>query len=123
MMDIKQTLFQWFIIFLQKILLPHTKEQELILLQFLRTKQLQKAINRKFEKQRVYSSFKENAQGSNLAGMELISKLNKVFHFFLCVIDFCCKYKWAVPLNDKKRITVTKAFQKKLDESNCKPNK
>ena len=55
--------------------------------------------------------------------MELISKLNKVFHFFLCVIDFCFKYKWAVPLNDKKRITVTKAFQKKLDESNCKPNK
>ena len=85
--------------------------------------QLQNAINRKFEKQRVYSSFKDNAYDANLAGMELISKFNKVFHFFLCVIDFYCKYKWAVPLNDKKRITVTKAFQKKLDESNCKPNK
>ena len=114
MMDIKQTLFQWFIIFLLKILLPHTKEQELILLQFLRTKQLQKAINRKFEKQRVYSSFKDNAQGANLTGMELISTFNKVFRFFFCVINIYSKCIWPVPLNDKKDITVTKNFPKKI---------
>ena len=27
------------------------------------------------------------------------------------------------PLKDKKGITITNAFQKSLDESNCKPNK
>ena len=32
------------------------------------------------------------------------------------------KYTWVIPLKDKKGITITKAFQKILDESNCKPN-
>ena len=32
------------------------------------------------------------------------------------------KYTWVIPLKDKKGIIITKAFQKILDESNCKPN-
>ena len=30
---------------------------------------------------------------------------------------------WVIPLKDKKGITIINAFQKILDESNCKPNK
>ena len=30
---------------------------------------------------------------------------------------------WVIALKDKKGITITNAFQKILDESNCKPNK
>ena len=41
----------------------------------------------------------------------------------LCVIDIYSKYAWIIPLKDKKRITITNAFQEILDESNCKPNK
>ena len=33
------------------------------------------------------------------------------------------KYAWAIPLKDKKGITITNAFQKILKESNRKPNK
>ena len=51
--------------------------------------------------------------------MQLISKCNKEFQFFLCVIDI---YAWVVPLKGKKGITITNAFQNVLDESNCKPN-
>ena len=29
---------------------------------------------------------------------------------------------WVIPLKDKKRITISNAFQKKLKESNQKPN-
>ena len=53
----------------------------------------------------------------------LISKLNKVFRFLLCIIDIFSKYAWVIPLKDKKGVTVTNAFQKNFDESNRKPSK
>ena len=43
--------------------------------------------------------------------------------FFYCVIDIYSKYAWVVSLKDKKGITISKAFQKVLDESFYKPNK
>ena len=55
--------------------------------------------------------------------MQLISKFNKGFRFFLCVIDTFSKYAWVVPLKDKKGITVTNAFQKILDGSSKKQTK
>ena len=55
--------------------------------------------------------------------MQLISKFNKGFRFLLLVIDIFSKYAWAVPLKDKKGITITNAFQKILTKSNKKPNK
>ena len=55
--------------------------------------------------------------------MQLINKFNKGFRFLLCVIDIYSKYTWVIPLKDKKRITITNAFQNILDESNPKPNK
>ena len=55
--------------------------------------------------------------------MQLISKFNKGTCFLLCVSDIFCKYTWAIPLKDKKDITITNAFQKILKESNRKPNK
>ena len=55
--------------------------------------------------------------------MQLISKFNKVFRFLLYVINIYSKYAWFIPLKDKKRITITNAFQKILDESNRKPIK
>ena len=55
--------------------------------------------------------------------MQLISKFNKGFRFWLCAIDIYSRYAWVILLKDKKRITITNAFQKILDESNHKPNK
>ena len=55
--------------------------------------------------------------------MKLISKFNKEFRFFFCVIDIFSKYAWVFPLKDKKGITITNAFQKILKEFNRKPNK
>ena len=55
--------------------------------------------------------------------MQLISKFNKRFRFFLCVIDIVSKYAWVVPLEDKKGVSTVDAFQKILDKSGRKPNK
>ena len=56
--------------------------------------------------------------------MQLLSKYNKGIRFLLCVIDIFSKYAWVVPLKDKKGISIVKAFQSILKQSNSKkPNK
>ena len=56
--------------------------------------------------------------------MQLLSIHNKGITFLLCVIDIFSKYAWVVPLKDKKGISIVKAFQIILKQSNSrKPNK
>ena len=81
-------------------------------------KKLHEPIIRKFKKRTVYSRFKDNIWGADLADMQLISKFNKGFRFLLCVIDIFSKYAWVVPLKDKKGISIVNAFQKILDNAN-----
>ena len=40
----------------------------------------------------------------------------------MCIIDIFDKYAWAVPLKDKKGVSIADAFQKILDKSGRKPN-
>ena len=79
-------------------------------------KELDKPVIRKF-KNPVYSGFKDNVWGADLTHMQLISKFNKGFRFWLCVIDSFSKYAWVVSLKDRNGVTITNAFQKKLKES------
>ena len=62
---------------------------------------LHNPIIRKFKRKKVYSSFKGNIYGVDLADMQLISKCNKVIWYLLCVIDCFSKYAWVVALKDK----------------------
>ena len=87
------------------------------------TKELHKPIIIKFNKREVHSPFIDNIWGADLADMQLIRKLNKGFRFLFCVIDIYYTYAWVIPLKDKKRITITNDFQKRLKESNKKPKK
>ena len=80
-------------------------------------KELLKPIIKKFHKRRVYSGFKDDIWGADLADMQSISKLNKGTRFLLCVIDIFSKYAWVAPLNYKKGVTITNAFQKTLNYS------
>ena len=41
----------------------------------------------------------------------------------MCAIDLFSKFAWAVPLKDKRGITIVNVFQKILDRSNRKLNK
>ena len=85
--------------------------------------ELHKPIIRKFKKRKMYSSFRVNIWGADLADMPLLSKFNKGFRFSLCVFDIFSKYAWVIPLKDKKDISIVNAFQIILKESNRKPNK
>ena len=55
--------------------------------------------------------------------MQLLSKYNKGIRFLLCVIDTFSKYAWVIPVIDKKGISIVRAFQIILKQSNRKPNK
>ena len=55
--------------------------------------------------------------------VQFLSKYNKGIRFLLCVVDIFGKYTWFVPLKDKKGISLVKAFQIILKQSNRKPNK
>ena len=87
------------------------------------TEELHDPIIKKFRKKAVYSRFKGNIWGADLADMQLIRKFNKEFRFLLCVIDIFSKYYWGVPLKDKKGISIVNALQTFLKESDRKPNK
>ena len=55
--------------------------------------------------------------------MQLLSRYSKGIRFLLCVIDIFSKYAWVVPLKDKKGISIVKAFQSIIKQSNRKQNK
>ena len=82
--------------------------------------ELHKPIIKDFKRRKVYSSFKYNIWGVNLADMQLISKYNKGIRYLLCVIDLFSRYAWVIPLKNKKGV---EGFKKILDDSNRKPNK
>ena len=75
-------------------------------------------MNFKFKKTKVYSSFRDNIWGVDLADMQSLSKYNKGIKYLLCAIDLFSKYAWVVPIKNKKGISIVDAFQKILKESN-----
>ena len=63
---------------------------------------LHKPIIRKFNKRKVYSQFKDNIWGVDLADMQSLSRKNKGIKYLLCVIDLYSKYAFVIPLKDEK---------------------
>ena len=87
------------------------------------TDELHKPIIRKFNKRKVYSQFKNNIWGVDLADMQSLSRKNKGIKYILCAIDLYSKYAFVIPLKDKKGISIVNAFNKIIKQSNRKSNK
>ena len=87
------------------------------------TDERNKPIIRKFNKRKVYSQFKDNIWGVDLADMQSLSRKNKGIKYLLCAIDLYSKYTFIIPLKDKKGISIVNAFNKIIKQSNRKPNK
>ena len=83
--------------------------------------ELHKQIIRKFKKRKVYSSFRDNIWGVDLADRQSLSKYNKGINYLFCALHRFNKYAWVVPLKDKRGNTVVNVFQKII--SKRKPNK
>ena len=74
--------------------------------------ELHKQIIRKFKRQKVYSSFRQNIWGVDSGDMQSMSKYIRGITYLLCAIDLFSRYAWVVPLKDKQGITIVNAFQK-----------
>ena len=85
--------------------------------------ELHKPVIKKFNKRKVYPSFKDNIWGVDLADMQLFSRQNKGVKYLLCAIDLFSKYAFVIPLKDKKGASVVEGFKKIVNESNRQPNK
>ena len=85
--------------------------------------ELHKPVIKKFEKRKVYSQFKDNIWGVDLADMQSLSRKNKGIKYLLCAIDLYSKYAFVIPLKDKKGISIVNAFNKIIKQSKKKPNK
>ena len=85
--------------------------------------ELHKPVIKKFNKRKVYSQFRDNIWGVDLADMQSLSKKNKGIRYLLCAIDLFRKYAFVVPLKDKKGISIVNALNKIIKQSNRKPNK
>ena len=85
--------------------------------------ELHKPAIRKFKKRKVYSQFKDNIWGVDLADMQSLSRKNKGIKYLLRAIDLYSKYAFVIPLENKKGISVTNGFNKIIKQSNRKPNK
>ena len=85
--------------------------------------ELHKPIIRKFNKRKVYSQFKVNVWGVDLADMQSLSRKNKGIKYLLCAIDLYSKYAFVIPLKEKKGISIVNAFNKIIKQCNRKPNK
>ena len=57
----------------------------------------------------VYSSFRGNTWGVDLADIQSLSKYNKGIKYLLCATGFFSKYAWVVLLKDKRGITIVNA--------------
>ena len=95
-----------------------SKDSSLIL-----ANELHKPVIKKFNKRKVYSLFKDNIWGVDLADMQSLSKKNKSIKYLLCAVDLYSKYPFVVPLKDRKGISIANAFNKIIKQSNRKPNK
>ena len=66
-------------------------------------KELHKLIIKNFKRRKVYSSFKDDIWGVDLADMTLISKFNKVIKYLLCAVDLFSSFAGFIGLKNKKR--------------------
>ena len=84
--------------------------------------EIHKPIIKTFKRRKVYSSFKDNIWGVDLADIQL-RRFNRGIRFLLYVIDLFSKYALVIPLKDEKGTTIVDVFQAILDDSKRKPNK
>ena len=84
--------------------------------------ELYKQIIRKFKRKNVYSSFRDNIWGVDVADIQSLNKYNHGIKYLLCAIDLVSKYPWVVPLKDKTGISIVNIFQKIISEGR-KPSK
>ena len=85
--------------------------------------ELHKPVIKNFEKRKVYSQFKDNIWGVDLADIQSLFRKNRGIKYLLCAKDLYSQYAFVIPLKDVKGISIVNAFNIIIKQSNRKPNK
>ena len=72
--------------------------------------ELHRQIIRKFKRRKVYSSFRDNIWGVDLADMQSLSKYDKGIKYLLCATNIFSRCAWVASLNNKTEISIVNAF-------------
>ena len=75
---------------------------------------LHKPARKRFRRNRVIVFAMDSQWEADLVDLQSLRRHNKGYRYLLTCIDVLSKYAWVVPLKDKKRSTLVKAFQKIL---------
>ena len=84
--------------------------------------ELHRQTIRKFKRRKVYSPFRDNFWGVDLADVQLLSKYNKGIKYLLCTIDLFIKYACVVTWKDNRGIAIVNVLRKIISKER-KPNK
>ena len=84
--------------------------------------ELHRQIIEKCKRRKVYSFFRDNIGGVDLADRQSLSKYYGGIKYLFCAIDLFSKYVWVVTLKDNTGISIVNAFQKIISKER-KPNK
>ena len=76
------------------------------------SKELRKLNVRKFKKRKVYSSFKDNIWGADIADMQLISKFNKGIRFYYVLLIFSANMHGLFLQKTRKVLQLLMLFRK-----------
>ena len=82
--------------------------------------ELHKPVIKKFDKRKVYSQFKDDIWGVDLADMQSLSRKNKGIKYLFCAIDLYSKYAFVVSLKDEKGVSIVNAFNKIIKQKQLK---
>ena len=83
--------------------------------------ELHKPIKRKFKTRKVIVNHIDEIWTADLVFMDKLSKWNKGFKYLLTVIDVFSKFAWAIPLKDKKGLSITNTFADIIKKYKRKP--
>ena len=72
---------------------------------------------RKFRRERIIPSYKDETWSADLIDKSSLSKYKNNYKFILTVIDIFTKYAWAIPLKNKFGLSITNGFKIILGES------
>ena len=76
-----------------------------------------------WKKRKVYSYFRDDIWGVDLADMQSLSKYNKRNKYLLCATDIFSRYAWVIPIKDKKRTSIVNVFQKIISKGSKSESK
>jgi len=78
--------------------------------------ELHKPVKRKFPRCRIISNGIDQIWAADLVEIQKFTKWNKMYRYLFMVIDIVSKYRWIVPLKNKKGEYVAKALKQLLKE-------